>query len=981
MAALSQRSIVNLNDIAEFDYAFINHYLSGDGSTGPVSNDFNTGTVWPALIDANGWPNAAGVSGNAFGGSVRIPDPANYGGSGAGYSIGWQGSGRTNLGIGTWSELNLVAPGTATFTNASASIGFTNSFSAGQEVVFTTSNTLPAGFSLNTVYYVSPIGLSGSAFQVTSSVGGVGTPITATSAGSGTQTVNGTYLKNANGRWTNTFDTINPHILANVSGLTGPQLINISFQLTDPHSTGNYLKNFVFCRQGDQADLSTGLVFRTPFKQQVANLCPSAIRTMNWSGYSGATACRFENRTLPTLSGGYGSGNDWTASPVYASGATGTNQYTQATAFPTVANPKTTPASMLHGEIATIRITNATVRNVVQANPTGSLISISATGNGITNNNPGVITTAAPHGYSTGDIIVPVLSLACGMPQLNLFPVTINVTSTTQFQMVGVDTTSFGTYVHTAGDGVLQNFTLQVGSGNDRTSYPLVNIDGNTLSSQFSNYSAGSYFTFSFDKNCAPVTDGSFGQSTGSISGFNLTLTSGAGFKIGQTIGGGTIAGGTKIVGGSGTAWVVNISQNVASTTITGIGWVYGAWIVRGGANLGMVPLEIITTLINEINALGPAQPIGLWINIPFRALNTLDPDYTAQSDFALNAISTILNGANGYAGLTANAKLYVEYSNETWNFGGGFWASRYLWGRGYRRWFPSGTTNAIDMQLLLSTNIKRSIAAANPGSRIKYILGGWGDQGVAAFGGNLNRINGSSTPGQAGYWFGIDPVSSSWGAPMTNYEAFGFATYMEPSATYENTTTGTGTFTDDSAMFNGTDNSANSGGNYSGAANTVQAITNFVTATSSFAIDNWVDPTLTTGKTVDFATAVRPYGKTAINYEGGEGWTITTTALGGWQLGSHTVTVADAAFLFAAVNSTQWATAQVGYFNRAAQVSNTAMQAIYTTIGSRWSYTPKDTYQGGVEGAALANSPVLAAMGARNRALIDGTRTFILTT
>jgi hypothetical protein len=79
-----------------------------------------------------------------------------------------------------------MLPATATFTNASASIGMTNSFAAGDRVSFTTSGTLPTNFAAYTNYYVIATGLTGSTFQVSATLGG--TAITAGSAGTGTQT-------------------------------------------------------------------------------------------------------------------------------------------------------------------------------------------------------------------------------------------------------------------------------------------------------------------------------------------------------------------------------------------------------------------------------------------------------------------------------------------------------------------------------------------------------------------------------------------------------------------------------------------------------------------------------------------------------------------------------------------------------------------------------------------------------------------------
>jgi hypothetical protein len=85
------------------------------------------------------------------------------------------------------SALYCQFQGTATFTNSSASIAATNSFSAGAAVQFLTTGTLPTNFSTNSTYYVLSAGLSGSAFEV--ALTPLGTAVLAGSAGSGTQTV------------------------------------------------------------------------------------------------------------------------------------------------------------------------------------------------------------------------------------------------------------------------------------------------------------------------------------------------------------------------------------------------------------------------------------------------------------------------------------------------------------------------------------------------------------------------------------------------------------------------------------------------------------------------------------------------------------------------------------------------------------------------------------------------------------------------
>lgn len=77
---------------------------------------------------------------------------------------------------------------------------------------------------------------------------------------------------------------------------------------------------------------------------------------------------------------------------------------------------------------------------------------------------------------------------------------------------------------------------------------------------------------------------------TGSISGTTLTsgtVTEGA-ITIGQIISGTGVTAGTIIVSGSGTSWVVSVSQTVSSTTISGVGGTggTGTYITNTALNL-----------------------------------------------------------------------------------------------------------------------------------------------------------------------------------------------------------------------------------------------------------------------------------------------------------------------------------------------------------------------------------------------------------
>jgi hypothetical protein len=83
--------------------------------------------------------------------------------------------------------------------------------------------------------------------------------------------------------------------------------------------------------------------------------------------------------------------------------------------------------------------------------------------------------------------------------------------------------------------------------------------------------------------------------------------------------------------------------------------------------------------------------------------------------------------------------------------------------------------------------------------------------------------------------------------------------------------------------------------------------------------------------------------------------------------------------FLTAAINSPQWSSAQIAYFNATSGLTGTGMPAVFimTTDGNgagqpdqRWAYASPDAYASGTEGQALLNCPAWVAMGARNQAL-----------
>jgi hypothetical protein len=731
------------------------------------------------------------------------------------------------------------------------------------------------------------------------------------------QNSNTTYTKNSNGNWTNkTGQTayIVMDITASSPYDAGPQLIDIT--ITSTGGTDGYATGFKFYRQADESDLLAGKVFRQAFKQPIVNLNPVAIRSMNWLGGNSDPNCRFENRTLPTNAGYWASssggfGANWVASPVYGV-TSGVNQMTLAAASPTTANPKTTPVAMTHGEIVTCRIGSGMAG--------GGARTISSIANGP---NP-LVTCTASVPFSNGDTIVfPTVALTGSWAVLKYFPMVISNVSGSTFNINGIDSSSWGTYAF-SGVGCCEFVTLNVAG---RGTYPVVYPGGSGFISQFGNtyLNTNDYKTFTFDKTFASQTDGSGN-------------------------------------------------------------WVPGAWInatvssSAGGGMNGGVPIEIITALVNEVNEMSVAQginnPVHLWMCVPAAAMMSMDPDYVSSSNWPVNAVNVVLNGANGYAGLTNAALLFLQQSNELWN-GADTQTIYYSW-RGFYRWPASGQGDVVDMTALRSVCMARDVKAAFPNNpRLKFILAGQAGEGS---GSPANVFSPSSANYRVCYgytYYNNDTLvtSGNWGTPISNYDAFAVAPYLDPPNSYWGGQFSTPT-TGDSALY--------ATGNPTSQAT---AITNFVAQVTSGAagspnstIDIYCNPSNPAAGVISAIASGLPSGKPCINYEGAMDWPVSGT------VGGYTMTAADETFVTAVINSSQWATAQLAFFNACATLPNFAMPSVYIEIGTwlpgpsgvsnqRWSFCAPDTYPlpigSGAEGAALtAQNALWPALSSRNQAL-----------
>ena len=788
---------------SEYNYRYIDHFVLGDSQFSPYGETFNN--AWNAtktfqqVIDQNGWINDSSGSGQVWGGGFRIPKSTDFEGP---YVLTWDGDGKVQFTGLTWAEepTSIVRTGNANGTTTLS--GFSDV--TGLSIGFPVSGTgVSGGTTIVSINY-------GTKTIVVSAAVTTGTGVSFTFT-------NNTYTRNANGQWTNTTGG-KGYVVVKHSGHTSVTNVQ-GFQVATT-GLGGAISVSSMTWSGGLVTVTTAAPHGRPLGYTLAltfaGATPTSINSTFDCTVTGASTYTFplaanpgtitgtitytafvtnirlyrladETDFMPTSKGGNGyifrtpykqmmvnlrpsvirmlndiDGNgstmirfenrslptkagamtNATSGPAYDS-TTGTSQIAvQAVTTGTKGNKNLTPASMVHGEVCQTRVSN-------------SFTSSNKTITGISNNNPGKITCTA-HGFSNGDLVWITMPYPGNVPgsMKELDRVVCKVANATanDFDIqdqngVNIDTTSFTPYSSGAGtNSVCRYMTLNVGNRGD---YPIATMQIPQTNLGTSGITGDTYHAFVFDKNQAHVR-----------------------------------------------------------TAGTGANWVPGVWLRKSNQAWGDVPLEHCAALVAEVNILaqsqGANQPIHLWITTPPPCLLDCDPDYTAASDYPLNAINTLFNGGYGCRGLAStNARLILEWSNELWNFGTP--ASGYACWLAYVRG-STNTANFESVQALRSTRMARSIRANSPwSSRVFTTIGlqgirGWDSQNrYTALGDLADPANIIFTDA----W-------NNWGSatPLSFHDAVNPATYFQPTIAYANQRYGTGMLTDDCAMYNGTDNS-----------------------------------------------------------------------------------------------------------------------------------------------------------------------------
>jgi len=527
---------------------------------------------------------------------------------------------------------------------------------------------------------------------------------------------------------------------------------------------------------------------------------------------------------------------------------------------------------------------------------------------GITKANPGVVTSAG-HGFVNGQkVIFQIGQGRDSMHQLHFKVCTVANKTTDTFELSGLNTTGFSTFAATPdydGNRVSEYISMNVGA---RGEYPVLGAGGNPPGYDGVQLLSGGYAHFVFDKYLVGNRDTGPG------------------------------------------AWLCKVANATSSDYL----------IYEPG-----VPLEICTALVNELNAMkGTGGAINLWITTPPRALMSVDPNYSSAENWAVKAVDVCLNGSGSWPGLTSSAALLIEYSNETWNTAGGFYASAYGGRATQLRYDPTGGTGSTPFTLgsqdvnswcvIRSIVMCQDLAAAYPtqiaSGRLIRVAAGQGTYGIHVGGTGVNEprvmIANANVMGEA--W----NVGAT--QPYTKFETFAWASYFDAAEG------------DNYPWYDAHWNTYTA--NYIAAAGNPTAQEAICSDWVTLGVRPAGEGTTAYGvKGGEFDSVLGGLGKTAIQYEGGYNWPGAASS-------TPAVSADQAAFLAGVQNSAAWAAEQKAFFNLYPSRTYSYHPSIYIQVSSnRWGYVRPndDAWLGGVEGAALNRT--WTAMGEYNDANDDG--------
>lgn len=268
-----------------------------------------------------------------------------------------------------WSRSNYIESsncygtggGVATFTNGSAVIGLTNSFTLNTAIVCSNSGgALPTNFAANTLYYVSLTGLSSTQFELTTAPSGV-TPIVAGSAGTGTQTcatapvpllfaltgtmggVFNSYIR----QWFDPLGDVNIGSTAGSDAITAPTLVvskDGTLHISNPSTKIGFLSNnMLFVSQNNVS--TSGFAFSNANGANTNFMFPYANGGWKWGGpdIAAPVAQSFQAQSVLagtsntaganwTLIGSLSSGSGASGDIIFQTGGTGAGATAQNTA-------------------------------------------------------------------------------------------------------------------------------------------------------------------------------------------------------------------------------------------------------------------------------------------------------------------------------------------------------------------------------------------------------------------------------------------------------------------------------------------------------------------------------------------------------------------------------------------------------------------------------------------------------------------------